>query len=183
MEEEKKMLGEEAEEAAGEVSWPEEYSELNDKYLRLYAEFENYKKLAIKERAEAERKAFERLIAELLPSLDYLEIALKHAGDDIKDGLKEGVENTLRELNRTLERFGLKPIDALLKPFDPEFHHAMTLLERDDVEDKTVVEELRKGYMLGDKVLRASLVAVSKRPVREEKPAEVKEIAMNEEED
>ncbi len=162
---------EEAEEMAPEVRAVEEKSPLEvelellkDKYLRLYAEFENYKKHIVKERGEVVRQASEGLIYELLPSLDHLEIALQHTGGEAQQGLREGVEMTLRELLRTLEKFGLRQIESVGRPFDPEFHHAISLVERDDLEENTVVEELRRGYILNDRVLRASLVAVSSKP-------------------
>lgn len=161
----------------------EEYRELNERYLRLYAEFDNYKKRAVRDREETEKRARESIIAELLPSIDNLETALKHAGGDSGDGLREGVVNTLRELSRTLEKFGLKVIEAHGGPFDPEYHHAMALVERDDVPDKTVVEEFRKGYMLGDRVIRASLVAVSCKPAPKQEAINEDEIEMINEED
>lgn len=132
------------------------------KYLRLYAEFENYRKMAAREKEDILKRAGEELIKELLPTLDNLETALKHATDE-SSGLAQGVEMTLRELKRVLEKAGLKAIDALGQPFNPEFHHAISQAERDDVPDKTVVEELRTGYVHNGKVLRASLVAVSKK--------------------
>ncbi len=137
-----------------------------DKYVRLYAEFENYRKKAQRDREEVSRYSNEAIVYELLPVLDTLEMALKHAGEEregTKQSLREGVENTLREFHRVLAKFGLKPIEALGRPFDPAYHHAMIQAERDDVEDKTVVEEFRKGYEFHDKVLRPTLVAVSKK--------------------
>ncbi len=142
----------------------QKYNELNDKYLRLYADFENYRKRASKDREDLVMYANESILYELLTSIDHLEIALQHADNEASSGLRQGVEMTLRELMRTLEKFGLKPIEALDKPFNPEIHHAMAQVERDDVEENTVVEELRKGYTYGDKVLRASMVTVSARP-------------------
>lgn len=141
-----------------------ELAEMKDKYLRLYAEFENYKKRVQKDKAELANYATEEIVTELLTVVDNLEMALQHAGDgeEVK-GIKEGVEITLRELKKVLAKQGVKEIEALGKPFDPEFHHAMAQVERDDVEDKTVVEEFRKGYIMKDKVIRPSLVAVSKR--------------------
>jgi len=141
-----------------------ELQEINDKYVRLYAEFENYKKRINKDKEELVRYGNESLIFELLPVIDNLEMALKHSSHDLNAGIMHGVEITLKELQRVLEKFGLIPIDASGKPFDPTVHHAMTQIERDNVEEKTVVEEFRKGYMLQDKVLRPSLVAVSKKP-------------------
>jgi molecular chaperone GrpE len=141
-----------------------ELQEINDKYVRLYAEFENYKKRINKDKEELVRYGNESLIFELLPVIDNLEMALKHSSHNLNTGIVHGVEITLKELQRLLEKFGLSPIDASGKPFDPTVHHAMTQVERDDVEEKTVVEEFRKGYMLWDKVLRPSLVAVSQKP-------------------
>ncbi len=141
----------------------EELSELKEKYVRLYAEFENYKKRVQREKEELIKYGNEALLYELLNVLDNLEMALKHSGENVSEGLVKGVEMTLREFQRITEKFGLVPIEAMGKPFDPSLHHAMSQVERDDVDDKTVVEEFRKGYMYGDKVLRASLVAVSKK--------------------
>jgi molecular chaperone GrpE len=141
-----------------------ELQEINDKFVRLYAEFENYKKRINKDKEELVRYGNESLIFELLPVIDNLEMALKHSSHDLNTGIVQGVEITLKEIQRVLEKFGLIPIDASGKPFDPAVHHAITQVERDDVAEKTVVEEFRKGYMLWDKVLRPSLVAVSKKP-------------------
>jgi molecular chaperone GrpE len=138
-----------------------ELEETKEKYLRLYAEFENYRKKVQKDKEELIRYSNEKLIYELLPIIDNLEMALKHT--DEKESLIKGVENTLRELLRTLQKFGLNPIESLGKPFDPIYHHAMAQIERDDLETNTVVEELRKGYMYNSKVIRPSLVTVSKR--------------------
>jgi molecular chaperone GrpE len=142
-----------------------ELKEMNEKYLRLYAEFENYKKRVYKDKEELIKYGNESLLLELLPVIDNLELALKHASDNVSGGVIQGVEITLKELQKTLEKFGLSEIEANGKPFDPLVHHAMNQVERDDVDEKTVVEELRKGYMLRDKVLRPSLVTVSKKTV------------------
>lgn len=138
--------------------------ELNNKYLRLYAEFDNYKKRVSRDKEELVRYSNESLLYELLPAIDNLELALKHAARDHKTGLVEGVEITLKELQRTLEKFGLTRIEAAGKKFDPAVHHAMTQVEREDMEEKMVAEELRAGYLYREKVLRPSLVAVSARP-------------------
>jgi molecular chaperone GrpE len=134
--------------------------ELNDKYVRLYAEFENYRKRVVKDKEDIVKYANESILYELLPSLDHLEIALKHANDTSK-GIVEGVEMTLRELYRTLEKFGLKRIEAEGQPFDPKYHHAVSQVERDDMKENMVVEEMRQGFIYGEKLLRASMVSVS----------------------
>jgi len=152
-----------------------ELQEINDKYLRLYAEFENYKKRVNKDKEELVKYGNESLLYEIVPVIDNLDMALKHASDNVSAGVVQGVEITLKELQKTLEKFGLSPIDAYGKPFDPLIHHAMTQVERDDIDEKTVVEEFRKGYMLRDKVLRPSLVAVSKKPVERQEKEETGE--------
>lgn len=141
----------------------EKAREINEKYLRLYADFENYKKKVQKDKEELIKYSNESIIYELLPVIDSLEMALVHAekGDDFRS-LAQGVENTLRELKRTLEKFGLTVIEAQGKPFDPSYHHAMSQVERQDVENNIVIEEFRKGYIYKEKVLRPSLVIVSK---------------------
>jgi molecular chaperone GrpE len=156
-----------------------ELQEANDKYLRLYAEFDNYKKRVNKDKEELVKYGNENLLYELLPVVDNLEMALKHSSNDISSGLVQGVEITLKELKKTLEKFGLTEIEAYGKPFDPLVHHAMSQIESDDVNEKTVVEEFRKGYMLKDKVLRPSLVAVSKKPVESRQEEEAQEIKIN----
>ena len=166
-------IQEAAEPAPGEIS-PEyggdeqdrsaaELQDMNNKYLRLYAEFENYKKRVMKDKEELIKYGNESLLYDLLPVVDSLEMALQHGADDVSSGLVQGVELTLKEMRKSLEKYGLVPIEAEGKPFDPAVHHAMAHLERDDVEENIVVEEYRKGYMFKDKVLRASLVAVSKK--------------------
>lgn len=143
-----------------------ELQEINGKYLRLYAEFDNYKKRVGKDKEELVKYGNESLLYEILPFIDHLEMALKHASNEVSSGLVQGVEITLRELKKTLEKFGLTVIEADGKPFDPVVHHAMSQVERNDTEDNTVVEEFRRGYMLRDKVLRPALVAVSKKTVK-----------------
>jgi molecular chaperone GrpE len=158
-----------AEEKTEQPPGPEaELAELKDRYLRLYAEFENYKKRVNKDKEDLVRYCNESILYEILPVIDNLEMALSHATEDVPEGLVKGVEITLREFQRVMEKFGLIPIASKGKPFDPSVHHAMSQVMRSDVEDKTVVEEYRKGYMFGDKVLRPSLVAVSKKPDQEQ---------------
>jgi molecular chaperone GrpE len=137
---------------------------VNDKYMRLYAEFENYKKKVQKDKEELVKYANEKFIFELLPVIDSLEMALEHAKNEKNGSIVQGVENTLKEFLRILDKFGLTPIEAIDKPFDPAVHHAMSVVERNDVGENIVVEVFRKGYMFGDKVIRAPLVGVSKKP-------------------
>lgn len=143
-----------------------ERDEMKDKYLRLYAEFDNYRKKTQKDKEELAKFANESLVYDLLPAIDSLDMALSHATEGNGDAflaLREGVENTLRELMRVLGKNGLKPIEALGRPFDPAYHHAMSVVEKPETESNMVVEEFRKGYMFHEKVLRPSLVSVSKK--------------------
>ncbi len=146
--------------------------ELNNKYLRLYAEFDNYKKRVNKDKEELVKYGNESLIYELLPIIDSLELALKHAQEESQAGIVQGVEMTLKELQRTLEKFGVSRIEAAGKKFDPSIHHAMTQVEREDIEEKMVAEELRTGYLFRDKVLRPSLVSVSVKPQKKSEESE-----------
>ena len=156
-----------------------EFQEINAKYLRLYAEFDNYKKRVSKDKEELIKYGNESLLYEILPFIDHLEMALKHASNEVSSGLVQGVEITLRDLRKTLEKFGLTAIEADGKPFDPVVHHAMSQVERNDTEDNTVVEEFRRGYMLRDKVLRPALVAVSKKTVKSEGQEQEEETEIN----
>ena len=144
----------------------QELDELKDKYIRLYAEFDNYRRKVQKDREELIKYSNESLLEDLLPVLDSIEMAIKHANTpstDNVDALKKGVENTLREMQRIMEKYGVVAIEAEGRQFNPACHHAMSQVERDDVQDNMVVEEFRKGYMLREKVLRPSLVVVSKK--------------------
>ena len=144
-----------------------ELNEANDKYLRLYAEMENYKKKVRKDREEFMAYCNEDLLYELLPVMDSLEMALAHSArgsEEAQGSLRQGVENTLREFNRTLEKFGVRAIGAVGQAFDPAYHHAMSHIDRPDVEPGHVADEMRRGYLYKEKVLRPSLVAVSKKP-------------------
>lgn len=140
-----------------------EVNAVNDRLLRLHAEFENYKKRASRERSEFVRFANEGLILELLPVVDSLEhaVATSRTGGKVQD-FAEGVDIILRLFQTTLEKVGVKPIEALGREFDPNFHQAVTQVEATDGRDNIVVEEVRKGYLLEGRLLRPAMVKVSK---------------------
>ncbi|MEC4684562.1 MAG: nucleotide exchange factor GrpE [Nitrospirota bacterium] len=141
-----------------------ELTESRERYLRLYAEFENYKKRVQKDKEEMLKYGTEPLLQDLLTVLDNLEMAIQHAEKEVSaESLIQGVELTLKEFRKVLNKYGISEIEAVGKPFDPAYHHAMSQVERSDLEDKTVVEEYRKGYMLKDRTIRPALVAVSKK--------------------
>jgi molecular chaperone GrpE len=164
------------EESANIEVLKESLSELNDKYLRLYAEFENYKRFAARQKEEQLKYATESLLKDLLTVIDHLELALQHSSNDkVSDPLAQGVEMTLKELKTLMERYGLVNVVSIGKPFDPNIHHAMSQIEDDGVEENTVIEEFRKGYMLKDRLLRAALVGVSKKISKEPNKSEINE--------
>jgi len=147
-----------------------------ERLLRQAAELENYKKRSGRERDDAIRYANESLLKDLLPVVDNLERAIAHAsGGGNGKPLVEGVEMVLRGLTDVLAKHGATPILAQGQPFDPTKHEAMTQVETDDHEPNSVVEELHKGYMLRDRLLRPALVSVAKAvKTREKKNHEIK---------
>ena len=135
----------------------QEAAEYKDKYLRLLAEKENYRKQVeriYRDRAEEEKK---RLLRSFLTVADNLARALACEGDG--DGLRQGVDLTYREFQRLLSQEGVEPIEALGQPFDPHLHEAVEVVE-DGGEPGTVVEELEKGYTYKGQVLRPAKVKV-----------------------
>ncbi|ALA58888.1 Protein GrpE [Nitrospira moscoviensis] len=161
-----------AEQANGEVSpaqalaaKEEECKALNDKYMRLAAEFENYKRLSQRDQREQVRYGNEQLVKELLPVVDNLERAIKAARDSTGSGaLVQGVELTLKQLTGTLSKFGVQTIDSVGQPFDPAAHQAVTQIASDTVPAQHVAEEYQRGYRLHDRTIRAAMVAVSSGP-------------------
>jgi molecular chaperone GrpE len=127
------------------------------------AEFDNYKKRSAREMKDLAKFANESIAKELLLVVDNLERAIASASERCNpdDPLVQGVEMTLKDTLKLLERHQVVPIESLGKPFDPTFHQAMMQMEVEDRPANTVVQELQKGYMLHDRLLRPSLVAVS----------------------
>jgi molecular chaperone GrpE len=150
----------------------EELAEANDKFVRLYADFDNFKKITARNKEELLKYANEDLLSDILTVIDHLELALQHStGSESSSSLAEGVELTLKELKNVLEKQGLVSIEALGKPFDPKVHHAMSQIESESEKENTVVKEFRKGYMLKDRVLRATMVGVA---IKQSQPEEAK---------
>jgi molecular chaperone GrpE len=142
----------------------DELSESQERVLRAVADAENFKKRLQREKEEQTRYANESFMRELLPVVDNLERALEHseAGAD-QGGLVEGLNMTLKGFLDTLTRFGCSPVEAAGKPFDPNFHEAVSQEESADHEPNTVLRELQKGYVLKERLLRPAMVLVSKR--------------------
>ncbi len=142
----------------------QEARETYDRLLRVSAEFENYKKRTAREMEEFRKFANQSLIKEILSVVDNLELALSSTGDskNADKGLREGLEMTHREILRILEKFHVKPIDAKGQPFDPAFHEAVMQEESTEVADNTVINELQRGYLIHDRLLRPAMVVVAK---------------------
>ena len=139
-----------------------ESQENYDLYMRTYAEMENIKKRGKKEREELSKYANESLIKEILPVIDNLNKAISHAQDDDNpSGLIEGLDLTLNSLMTTLQKAGLKEVEAEGKPFDPNFHEAISQQIDDTVAPGHVIIELQKGYLLNGRLIRPSMVVIS----------------------
>lgn len=137
--------------------------EAYDRFLRASAELENYKKRSQKEMADFRKYANASLVKDLLGVVDNLERAIESSNENKAEGkLSEGLNLTLKELLKILEKFHACPISALGGPFDPCFHQAMMQQESDDHPENVVLDELQKGYMIHDRLLRPAMVVVSK---------------------
>ena len=141
-----------------------------DRYIRLQADFDNFRRRALKERTDLIQYGHENLGKDLLSTVDNLDRAIGHArlsdGGDL-ESLLQGVELLQRDLHGVLEQHGVTEIDAVGSEFDPGLHEAMAQKPDDSVAPNTVMEVLQKGYQLRDRLLRAARVVVAKAPVAE----------------
>lgn len=145
-----------------EPSWEEKFSSVNDKYLRLYSEFDNFRKRTMKEKADLISSANASLLTDLLPVLDDFEraIASNEKTEDV-DGLKEGFMLIYNKFHKILQAKGVKHMDSKGQPFDMDVHEAVTNIPVENDEDKgKVVDVIEKGYYLNDKVIRYAKVVV-----------------------
>jgi len=141
-----------------------ESQENYDRLLRVSAEFENYKKRSIRELADVQKYANQSLVKDLLPIIDSLELALKSARESSNhtDGcLLDGVELTRKEILKVFKKNNIEQIAAVGKPFDPNFHEAVMREESDDYPENTVINEMQKGYLMHDRLIRPAMVVVA----------------------
>ena len=136
-----------------------EYEELEDRYKRLLAEFENFKKRSFKEREALFNMITGDVLLKFLPILDNLEKAATAQTDDKE--YQEGVNMVVKQFASELEKFGLREIETVGKRFDPELHEAVSHIEDSNKGEQEIVEEYRKGYQIGTKVIRHALVVVA----------------------
>ncbi len=166
---EEKAEGEAAEEAekedkenkAEEEAKKAEEAE-SERYMRLMAEFQNFKKRAAREKSDIHAYANEKIVGELLPVLDNFERALDAEGGDL-EAYAKGMQLIFEQLKTALENAGLEEIKAMDETFDPNVHNAVMTDNLEDKEDGTITKVLQKGYKLKDKVIRPSMVAVNKK--------------------
>ncbi|MBC35250.1 MAG: nucleotide exchange factor GrpE [Bacteroidetes bacterium] len=137
------------------------HSELNDKHLRLFSEFDNFRKRTSKERLELTKTASADVILNLLPILDDFERAIKASGEDKEESMIEGVKLIYNKFKSILGGKGLEAMDCIGQEFDTDFHEAITKIPAPTKDDKgKIVDEIEKGYTLGGKVIRYAKVVV-----------------------
>ncbi|KKO51286.1 nucleotide exchange factor GrpE [Paenibacillus sp. DMB20] len=139
-----------------------ELSDQQQRTLRAQADFDNFRRRTQKEKEELAKYASSKLITELLPVIDNFERALAAAGESPEvESFSKGVSMIFRQLEGVLNAEGLEAMNCVGQPFNPEFHQAIMQVESEEFEEGIVVEEVQKGYMLKDKVLRPAMVKVS----------------------
>ena len=141
----------------------QEAKETYDRFLRISAEFENYKKRSAREMDDFRKYANQSLVKEMLAVVDNLERALNSSNGNSNNDkcMADGVNMTLKEILKVFEKFNVKPIESVGQPFDPTFHQAMMQEETDEHPENTNINELQKGYMIHDRLLRPSMVVVA----------------------
>ena len=166
--EKKEDAGEETEEAAPEKDpRDEKIEELNDKYMRLMAEFENFRKRTDKEKEQMFETGAKSVIEKVLPVIDNFERALDMVGPEKEseadaDPFMDGMRKVYKQLMDELDKIGVKPIEAVGQEFNPEFHNAVMQVDSEDFDSGMVAQEMQKGYMYNDSVVRHSMVGVAK---------------------
>ncbi|MNH78788.1 heat shock protein GrpE [compost metagenome] len=160
-------VGDRAESAGSEESAEleqlrNEVQEHQQRFLRSQADFDNFRRRTLKEKEELAKYASAKLITELLPVVDNLDRALAAVQENAEaESFSKGVDMIFRQLEGILSAEGLTPMNSVGQPFNPEYHQAIMQVESDDYEEGIVVEEVQKGYLLKDKVLRPAMVKVS----------------------
>ena len=142
-----------------EIVPKQDYDELDDRYKRILAEFENFKKRSAKEREGLYNSILSDVIEVILPVVDNLENAAKVETKD--ESYKQGIELVLKQFKDVLKSKGVEEIKAIGETFDPSMHEAVSSVQDDEKGEKEIVQEYRKGYKIGSKVIRHSMVVVA----------------------
>ncbi len=137
----------------------QELDEITDRLKRIMAEFENFKKRSSKERENLYNSLVSDIVASFLPVQDNLEKAISVKTED--ENLKQGIELVVKQIKDIFQKFGVEEIETVGKPFDPEVHEAVSSVQDDTLGEKIVKEEYRKGYKIGNKVIRHAMVVVA----------------------
>lgn len=137
----------------------QDYDDLDDRYKRILAEFENFKKRSSKEREGLYNSVLSDVVEVILPVLDNLENAAKVETED--ENYKQGVELVLKQFKDVLKSKGIEEIETVGNTFDPELHEAVGSIQDDNLGEKEIAQEYRKGYKIGSKVIRHSMVVVA----------------------
>ena len=137
----------------------QELEETTDRFKRIMAEFENFKKRSSKERDMLYNSLVADIIASFLPVQDNLEKAIKSKTED--ESFKQGIELVTKQISDIFKKFGVEEIETCGKPFDPELHEAVSNVQDDTLGEKIIKEEFRKGYKIGTKVIRHAMVVVA----------------------
>ncbi len=138
-----------------------ELSAEQEKYMRLYAEYDNFRRRSAKEREGIYTDAYCDALEQILPIIDNLERATQYSADDPESPMAKGIELTVKSCVEALNKMGVYEIEALGKQFDPNFHNAVMHVDDDSFGENEIVEVFMKGYVKGDKVLRFSMVKVA----------------------
>jgi molecular chaperone GrpE len=154
----------EGQETADSRQWEEKYQTLHDQYLRLAADFENYRKRQLQEHEAARKYGIENTFRELMPTLDNLERATGSLNENSDPKvLYQSFRLMYNQLLDAFANLGMKKMETVGKPFDPNFHEAVAQVDNADFPDQAVVQEYQSGFMLGDRVLRPAMVVVNSR--------------------
>lgn len=159
MEENEEVVEKEESVETEQDSTKQELEEMTDRYKRLMAEFDNFKKRSSKERETLYNSLISDIITSILPVVDNLEKAVSTKTED--ESYKQGVEMVYKQLIDTLSNLGVEQIPTVGETFNPEYHEAVSSVEDDTLGEKEIKEEFRKGYKIGDKVIRHSMVVVA----------------------
>ena len=157
--EEKKILGKRKDKAIEKLE--EKLAELEDKRMRQLAEFENFRKRSEKEKSQMFEIGAKTVVEKMLPVIDNFERGLQGVPEEEKDApFVQGVELVYKQLLTVFDELGVKPIDAVGTEFDPNLHNAVMMVDNDELESGMVAEEMQKGYLYKDSVVRHSMVKV-----------------------
>ena len=158
--EEAAQLAEGAEDAPEESDAAEQaLAEANDKYMRLFAEFDNFRKRTAKEKSETYQDAVAKTVLELLPAVDSFERAMESPCSD--EAYRSGMEKIYQQMTAILAKLGVEEIPSMNETFDPKVHNAIRQIEDENFGESTVCEVYQKGYRLGDRIIRCAMVSVA----------------------